>query len=283
MEVTSLDVANQTVSVRLILGFSDSLVRHLRFDHRSNRALVPLAKVPRDMWAQMRVNIYLAECIKPIFMNLQSCGIPVTIPLGTLVETGGHRASSSGSAVRETTLPVMGWPSRFPSDVYQLTIQPEVVLPPHIDLDTSAAGGLAYYPVAPTETLLFGDSGLGGHTLTAAEGGMPKELVLGFVIGRPLLYQVTIYVVALLPLLLGFVFWHVSVRQRRPIFDLGVTAGLIATMLAILPLRVVLVPSDFNATGLTLVDYILVLGVLFIAVFLFRQYAKFVTTTQESN
>ena len=54
-------------------------------------------------------------------------------------------------------------------------------------------------------------------------------------------------------------------------------------MLAILPLRAVLVPTGLDATGLTLLDYILVLDVLFIAAFLFFQYARFVWTPGQTD
>jgi hypothetical protein len=67
-------------------------------------------------------------------------------------------------------------------------------------------------------------------------------------------------------------------RPKRPVLDLGVIAGLIATVLAILPLRAVLVPADLDVTGLTLLDYILVLDVLVIAGFVFFQYAWLVWT-----
>jgi len=85
---------------------------------------------------------------------------------------------------------------------------------------------------------------------------------------------------ALLPLFLGVVVVDASVRRgalksEGPLFDLGLITGLIAAMLAILPLRAVLVPSELDVAGLTLLDYILVLDVLFIAAFLFFQYARF--------
>ena len=47
-------------------------------------------------------------------------------------------------------------------------------------------------------------------------------------------------------------------------------------MLAILPLRAVLIPGDVAAFSTTVVDDILILGVLLIAGFLFWQYARFV-------
>jgi hypothetical protein len=48
-------------------------------------------------------------------------------------------------------------------------------------------------------------------------------------------------------------------------------------------LRAVLVPTDLNAAGLTLVDYILVLDFLCIAAFIFVQYARFVTTPDQTD
>jgi hypothetical protein len=59
--------------------------------------------------------------------------------------------------------------------------------------------------------------------------------------------------------------------------DLGVVAGLAAAVLAVLPLRAVLVPHDLDAVHLTLVDDVLILDLLVIAIGPFAAYARSIT------
>jgi hypothetical protein len=147
---------------------------------------------------------------------------------------------------------------------------PWVSLPSGVVIST----GYGYYDVfVPTTVTIAVDPSLGDHTLTAVQDSPTNPLVVGLIIGRSGFYQLTIYIVALLPLLLGWIVVHIWFRRGRQVFDLGFIAGLIAAMLAILPLRAVLIPADLNTGGLTVVDNILVLGVLFVASFLFAQYA----------
>jgi hypothetical protein len=283
--IFSFDAATQTTSVRVTLGFTDTLVTHLRLAGVSDRTLVPLAAVPYKVWAHLPVGIQITQC-GYFITAVGTCGASqVTIPLGQLVTYSGAGAASRASNVpAPVALSVFGWPNRFPSDTYQFVTFPQITLPDRVVLATSAAGGFENHrSVVPTTVALFGDPGLGDHTLTLYKGMSGHHLFIDLIIGRPLAYRVTVYAVALLPLLLGVVVVHASARLTAtkrtsgPVFDLGVIAGLIAAMLAILPLRAVLVPTDLNVAGLTLLDYILVLDVLFIAAFVFFQYARFVT------
>jgi hypothetical protein len=282
VEIGSLDAATETMSARVSLAFTESLVSHLRWKIPAHQALVPLAAVPYHVWARLPVGIWLTMCVDS-YAALGSCGTPTaTISLGQLVTDGGRAAAVLGASVQApVTLPVSGSPTRFPSDEYVLGSSPRLTLPNGVVLATPAAGD----PVntrsgVPATVILFADAVFGDSWVTASQSGQGIALV----IRRPSFYQLTVYLMALLPLLLGVVVMHVSVRQaplsrpKRPVLDLGVIAGLIAAMLAILPLRAVLVPTDLDMTGLTLLDYILVLDVLVIAAFLFFQYAWLVWT-----
>jgi hypothetical protein len=281
VEMISLNIATRTISTRLSLTFTDSLVSHLRL--LSHGRLVPLKAVPHHVWAQQPVDIQLNSPCPVTIGYAGRCPPVAIIPLGQL-DIGGF--GGSGAVQASITLPVWGWPNRFPSDFYELTIDPQVWFSGRIVLVGSS---FASSTVVPARTVISPDFGLGDHTLTAVEDSPTQQLVVGLVIGRSPLYQVTVYLVALLPLLLGVVVVHASVRQGAmkrasgPVFDLGVIGGLIVAMLAILPLRAVLVPTELSATGLTLVDYILVLDVLFIATFVFFQYARFVTTPRKRD
>jgi uncharacterized membrane protein len=112
-----------------------------------------------------------------------------------------------------------------------------------------------------------------------------QPMVIGVAISRPIVTELTVYFTAILPLLLALVLVLVWIgrasRNKRPAFDVSFAAGLIAAMLAILPLRAVLVPSDLGYDSLTFVDYILLLAVMFIAGFMFWQYARFATKSSQ--
>jgi len=274
VEITSLDVASQTVTARLSIDFMFVNIRQLRVFNASRSAALPLTAVRQSTWAGLPVGIHLT--CPTTYITLQNCDPPIaTVPLGDVVALGG-RASSGISLPGTVTLPVRGWPNRFPSDVYELSISnPWISLPDSVILATNSSGS-RYSDILPTTIAIAADPGLADHTLTVFEDSSSEPLTIGLRIGRSDLYQVTVYIVAFLPLLLGGVVVHIWLRRRQPIFDLGFIAALIAAMLAILPLRAVLVPTDFNTTGLTLVDDILVLGVLLIAVLLFFQYARIV-------
>jgi len=282
VEIGSLDVATETMPARVSLAFTESLVSHLRWKIPARQALVPLAAVPYHVWAQLPVGIWLTMCVDSS-AALGPCGTPTaTISLGQLITDGGRAAPVLGASVQApVTISVSGSPTRFPSDEYVLGSDPRLILPNGVVLATPAAGGsVNTRSVVPATVTLFADAVFGDRWVTASQFGQGVVLV----IRRPTVYQLTVYLMALLPLLLGVVVIHVSVRQaplrrpKRPVLDLGGIAGLIAAMLAILPLRAVLVPTDLDVTGLTLLDYILVLDVLFIAAYLFFQYARFVWT-----
>ena len=287
VEISSLDVATETIPARVSLAFPESLVSDLRWKISTDRALVPLAAVPYHVWAGLPVGIWLTTCVDSD-AALGPCGTPTaTLSLSQLVTNGGRAAAVLGASVpAPVTLPVSGSPNRFPSDEYVLGSYPLLTLPNGVVLATRAAGGIVNtHSVVPTTVILFADPVFGDSWVTASQYGQAIVLV----IRRPTVYQLTVYLMALLPLLLGVVVAHVSIRHaalegsKRPVFDLGLITGLIAAMLAILPLRAVLVPTGLDATGLTLLDYILVLDVLFIAAFLFFQYARFVWTPGQTD
>jgi hypothetical protein len=287
VDILSLDIATRTISARLSLIFNNELVHELWITSASHPQRMPLTKVPHDVWARMPVDIQLIPCGEII--GSSRCPPIATIPLGRLDLSG---VGGSGSVQAPMTLPILGWPNRFPSDLYVLSTAPEIFLPKNVSLVTQATSSAAtVFTVVPVRTVITTDYGIGDHTLTAVEGSMTHSrfLVVGLLIGRGILYRITIYGVALLPLLLGAVVAHGSARHAAtkgspgPGFDPVVIGGLIVAMLAILPLRAVLVPTDLNAAGLTLVDYILVLDFLCIAAFIFFQYARFVTMPEQTD
>ncbi|WP_326665556.1 hypothetical protein [Streptomyces canus] len=277
LEIVSLDIPNRTVSARVSLALSDEIVNHLHVNEASNRAL--LSKVNKAEWEQIRVGIGITTCLTSA-PTRANCGTPVTtVPLGQLMGTNG--AIQAGSFTSSpVTLPVSGSPNRFPSDVYRLAINdPEVSIPFGITLVRKSSDSTIYSFRIPVTVTLAIDPGLADHTVTAFESRQKDPRAIGLIIDRPPLEKVTIYLVALLPLLLGGIVAHVSLRRRLSAFDPAFAAGLIAVILTILPLRSVLVPGNLSSVGLTLVDDILITGILVIAAFLFAHYAMTVTQT----
>jgi hypothetical protein len=252
--------------------------------------LEPLGTVPYHVWAHLPVGIALVNCFG-FFRTIETCREPnATVPLGDLVGPAGNGTyAKAGSSVKApVTVPLFGSPERFPSDGYAFYQIPDITLPSGVLLATPAANGSENHGSdVPTTVNLYVAPGLGNHMWTAYESHFTGIWVIYVFIGRPLAYQVTVYIVALLPLLLGLVVVHASARQAAikgtsgRAFDLGLIAALIAAMLAILPLRAVLVPTDLSVSSLTILDYILVLDLLFIAAFIFFQYARFVTKPKD--
>ena len=192
VELISLDIANRTISARLSLIFTGSLVSHLQFASVSHRELAPLTEVPPQMWAKLPVDIRLISCGR--VRSSGSCPPIASIPLGQLDPYG---RGGSGSVQTAVTLPLLGWPDRFPQDTYVLTTTPEVSFPNDVSLVTRAAGspatpGHGFGGMVPAKTVITADAGLGGHTLTVIEGSSgTRPLVVGLLIGRPISYRIT--------------------------------------------------------------------------------------------
>jgi hypothetical protein len=154
-----------------------------------------------------------------------------------------------------------------------INMAPVITLPGTVALP-SLSGSSDGVPAAVT---VSEGPGLAKYYTYAYVNSPQRHRVIGVAIHRDPNDTFMVYAVALLPLLLAVVLAHVWVRRRSgPSFDLGFAAGLIAAMLAILPLRAVLVPGDVADVTPTVADDILILGVLLIAGFLFWQYARFV-------
>jgi hypothetical protein len=274
VEIASLDLPSGTALLQVGLSLSDGIVAHLRMVTAPGQAPVLLSQVPRAAWTSLPVGIQLVSCDAP-FLSLapHPCRQPeVTVPLGDLVGGDGSVASPGAAAV-PVSVPVDGSATRFPSDTYEVRTSPVITLPGSVSLP----GLSSYWDGVPVVVTVSEGSGLAQYEVTAFADGPQDPRVIGVAISRVPWKVITVYAVALLPLLLAVVLAHVWVSRRNgATFDLGFAAGLIAALLAVLPLRAVLVPGDVAAASPTLVDDILILGALLIAGFLFWQYMRFV-------
>jgi hypothetical protein len=269
VEIISLDLASRTMWLRLNLALSDETFAHLRMANASGTAPVPLTRVRRNLWASMPVGIQLTGCLRS-YLTPETCGLTATVPLGELVGPNGNPTSLGSSVTAPVEIPVDGSPSRFPFDRYVLQTRPWLSLQDPISLDVEGETTR----LVPADVVLAASPGLADYSVTVDANSPDEPITIGFVIDRPLVRQLTVLVMASLPLLLAIVLARMSAQLKgSPDFNLGFAAALIAAMLAILPLRAVLVPQDLGSVALTLVDEILVLAVLFIAGFVFWRYA----------
>ena len=165
------------------------------------------------------------------------------------------------AALRRFVIPLTANPQRYPFDRYAMLTDLEVG-----DAD---AGRFVYCPLGesnrarcsfsvPTRVEIFDDSSLSGYVLRASLGPPePPDGARTFALrverdGATKLYVV---VVALIPLILGLLLLvvFVGLAPRKRAVGPEAIAGVAAVLLAILPIRLVLVPGD--VTILTLVDY----------------------------
>lgn len=287
INVGSLDLPSHMLPLNLNLVLRDATVTHLRITTGTRPKPVPLTAVPRRLWSQVPVKIYIGPCLSPLPRpDVQDCLGPVaTVRLGQLIGPVGVAISSGASVTSPVSVALLGSPVRYPSDFYVVHTAPEVVLESPVFLDTGGGKYSASEYYLPSDVVVSGGTGgLRNFAVTIVDEAVTQPMVIGIVISRPLVNELTVYVTAILPLILAIVLALVwASRDERSPFDLTFVAGLIAVMLAILPLRAVLVPADLGSESLTLVDDILLLGVMFIAGFTFWQYASLATKAAQTG
>ena len=113
----------------------------------------------------------------------------------------------------------------------------------------------------PVRFQVFKEPSLAGFSLAvgtqaASFHAHEGQTVLTIRLARPASTKLYVFVLAVLPLIFALLLLIVFVRRPAGAAIRGeVIAGIAATLLAVLPIRLVLVPSEL--TGLTLVDYLL--------------------------
>jgi hypothetical protein len=151
------------------------------------------------------------------------------------------------------TIPIAGYPRMYPADHYLgpidftlSTNNGEVAVPPHL-LPIIMSPEWYVEPAAANLTWRIGQA--------AGEGSAPdvhvnsEELVAQRPIGVELFVWVIIAIPLLLIILLGLVLWHLPSGSIEGLVGVG------AVMLAILPIRLVLIPGEI--TSLAIVDFAL--------------------------
>jgi hypothetical protein len=200
-----------------------------------------------------------AEYLLPLEINECSSGssILVQIPLKNLFLPDTETCPQPSKAV-QITLPVTGRPQLYPEDWYLLNAT--FALPWHGSIFPGTIKPPPGTCLIPPEIEVFSDVALSNKHIVMQQypsscGGAVKLLLTTNIFTR-----VYTWTIMFIPILLFLVFIHVlyvnSDFRGKPINNL--IAGVIAAIIAVLPLRIVLVPSEIP--GLTCVDLILALG-----------------------
>src|SRR4029079_1153494 len=229
IQIRSIDVATRTVSVRLGVRLDHSVARRLQIFVPSRKVWAPLTAVPRGTWSNLPVEIRVELCGRedPAVPNT-GCLPDATILLGQLLGPSRVDARETGVSV-PLELPISASPSRFPSDRYELVAFPAVVLPDEVRIGNSSVQALD----TDNTVHVAISAGFDDRSLTASENKQSEVRQITVLISRPTRVRVVVYLMAILPLLLGLSVSHLWYRNRRaarPGFDLGAVAGLAAAL-----------------------------------------------------
>jgi hypothetical protein len=252
--VSNADIAQDTITVNVALCISDQTLRHIE-THRGRKVLHPFAALIETAGASEHPSRWLGAAFRISFNGVAP---PATwespIPTATILKShapqGGLRAAV---ALGTVTLPVLGAAHSYPLDSYEDRGTWEVSTPPgtYDGLATTAREQLPLRleVAAPATTAIAWHS----HPQRTTFGAV-QELAGT----RSFETKLFILVLLLLPiaLFLGVLstIGPSSSDLSRPI-DAGLLAGVAAFLIAILPIRAVLVPAD--VAGLTVVDFAL--------------------------
>jgi heme/copper-type cytochrome/quinol oxidase subunit 2 len=274
VQIVALNVAERSAVVDLTFGLSPWIVQHIHEIVLHNAegvvtgAFPPLSASPPSSWQPLDISIRMLPCGGSTQDQLQCAQLStISVPLSRLIAPRGNSLATQGLSLGQVSLPISGNPSRFPSDRYELTLFPVVMLPTTLFLlfrpsDATITGTKRI--AIPTAIHLAVSASFADRKVTVAESDR-LPFSVNVEVQRSWLDKVLIYVMATLPLVVFGVFLYVVHGRRRrnqQVLETDVVVGIVGTMLAILPLRAVLVPSDLGSDNLTLVDNMLILGVL---------------------
>jgi hypothetical protein len=161
---------------------------------------------------------------------------------------------SSLEPIGSVTVPLEGYPRRYPLDQYEATIAPSIFgtceFGPTIDvLADPGVGNFDWSAAQPRTTVGSAVAETKGHQPICSGAGYPVAIAAH----RPATTRLFVLALVAIPLLL-IVLLSLRLSDGTPRSIDGLV-GVTAIMLAILPIRTVLVPGDISS--LTLVDFAL--------------------------
>jgi len=173
--------------------------------------------------------------------------------------------SNMGKVDVAVSVPLIGYPELYPQDNYYLDLDLAFALPDNmvrlINGQTPTGDNADFYEFSPGN---LADSMAVKAVVETDAKGVPQAGVYHVSLTRKTLTAWYVYSVALIPLMFALLFLHLlffSKHFAHKKFE-EFTEALIVTILAVLPLRVVLVPAEIE--GLTRVDLVLGLGLVLI-------------------
>lgn len=251
LRLEKLDMPNRELTCLIDLRASKEFQDNL-WDIRENTNVA-------DISNGLRLKSEYENYMLPLEINECSSGVnkTVQIPLKSLFLTKTESCPQPSTAT-EIILPMTGRPQLYPEDWYLFNATFKLlwngpIFPYGIEPAPDSC-------VIPPEIKIYSDVNLCNKNIVVQQypnscGGAIKLLIRTGTFAR--LYT---WIIALVPIYLLLVFIHLlyvnSDRHRISISNL--IAGLVAAIIAVLPLRIVLVPSEIP--GLTCVDLILATG-----------------------
>jgi hypothetical protein len=239
-----IDVAQGTIEVapRICVPYSElSALRDYQAVHGepSVTRAGPIGPVVRGPFARERLRMEIDGEVSAASSYRQS------IELRALGARYGNVVGLAMQSLRPVTLPLVGNSEDYPLDVYSLAAALDVTLP--LNVIYRSARRRSIYTL-PMQIVAVASSDLRSFRIDAQTSG--GELRLRLLRAT----RTRSFVVALLaiPLLLIAMLFRATASSRSP-RGTEVVVGAAAVMLALLPIRAVLVPSD--VVSLTLVDY----------------------------
>jgi hypothetical protein len=258
--VREIDTHALTITVELALCFPQGVFERIEGNH-NRRAFMSLNGSLRPTQPRL-MNTHVAVLFESELTNGgDESGEPLRreTTLGRLMKGRtqpvfdfGHARLSPDVSLGRVTLPLTAVPRRYPFDWYALQGAGAVVLrDEHLHYKHAPESLL---PTIPIKIHLYASPSLSPLALEAAVNAEPEDFEVDLTLRRSRATQWYVGVIASIPLLLALllvvVLWQPGART-----DIGVEtiAGVAAALLAVLPIRLVLVPA--LASELTLVDY----------------------------
>lgn len=251
LRLDRLDMPNRELTCLIDLKVSKLFQENL-WDSTENTTVA-------DVSDNLRLKTEYENYMLPLEINECSSGATRTIqiPLKSLFMAKTESCPQPSTAT-EITLPMTGRPQLYPEDWYLLNTT--FTLPWNGPIFPGQIKPPPGTCTAPPEIKVYSDVGLCNENIVMQQypsncGGVIKLLIRTGNFTR--LYTWTI---VLVPIYLLLIFIHLlyTNSERHRISITNLIAGLVASIIAVLPLRVVLVPSEIP--GLTCVDLILALG-----------------------
>lgn len=248
LQPTHLDPLKRTLTTHVSLAASRDFLKGIRYEVGGQTYNLATATPPAPLDSET-MRIELTACASGTRFICPPSQ-PLTLRMADLAMSLFPRSLSD-----DVELPLLATPASYPGDIYGLDVLASARLPLLFDYGPNSGNLLPLELLGGTDPSLA-DQDVAVYPLNL-KGGTGAFLIAGF--KRPLLTQLYVVGLALIPMLFVFITWSLFVRHRPrhapPNADF--LTGLAASILALLPLRAALVPQDLAPLAITRIDLIL--------------------------